>query len=211
MANFIHNIFNMAVHPSKEKTFVIIKPDGVQRALVGEIIQRLEKVGLKIIALKMVLPTEDQCWTHYNKDDAWFKQKGERTIENRKAMKMKVDKSALEYGKDIVRALVKFMTAGPVVAMVLSGNQAVGIVKKLVGGTEPLTSDVGTIRGDLTLDSYELSSLDERAVRNLIHCSDKPEEAEREIDIWFKPEELIGYRQIQEEILYDVNLDGILE
>ena len=198
-------------HPSKEKSFVMIKPDGVQRGLVGEIINRVERVGLKISALKMTVPTEDQCWTHYNKDDAWYNQKGERAVADRQANGLPVDKPAVEYGKDIVRALVKFMTSGPVVAMVLSGNQAVGIVKKLVGGTEPLTSDVGTIRGDFTLDSYNLSSLDERAVRNLIHCSDKPEEAEREIKIWFKPEELLKYRQLNEEILYDVNLDGILE
>ena len=199
------------MHPSKEKSFVIIKPDGVQRSLIGDIIKRFERVGLKLSALKMTVPTEDPCWTHYDKDEAWFLQKGERTISDRKNAGLPVDKEAIEYGKDIVRALVKFMTSGPVVAMVLTGNQAVGIVKKLVGGTEPLTSDVGTIRGDFTLDSYHLSSQDERAVRNLIHCSDKPEEAEREIAIWFKPEELIGYRQLHEEILYDVNLDGILE
>lgn len=198
-------------HPSQEKSFVMVKPDGVQRGLVGEIIKRVERVGLKISALKMVLPTEDQCWTHYNKDDAWYTQKGERAVADRQAAGLPVDKPAIEYGKDIVRALVKFMTSGPVVAMVLTGNQAVGVVKKLVGGTEPLTSDVGTIRGDFTLDSYALSSLDERAVRNLAHCSDKPEEAEREMKIWFKPEELINYRQLNEEILYDVNLDGILE
>lgn len=198
-------------HPSKEKSFVMVKPDGVQRGLIGEIIQRVERVGLKISALKMVVPTEEQCWTHYNKDDAWYTQKGERAIADRQANGLPADKPALEYGKDIVRALVKFMTSGPVVAMVLTGNQAVGIVKKLVGGTEPLTSDVGTIRGDFTLDSYALSSLDERAVRNLAHCSDKPEEAEREIKIWFKPEEILAYRQLNEEILYDVNLDGILE
>jgi len=198
-------------HPKEERTYVMIKPDGVQRALVGEIIKRVERVGLKIVALKMVLPTEEQCWANYNKDEAWFAQKGDRTVADRKAADLPVDKPAVEYGKDIVRALVKFMTSGPVVAMVLSGNQAVGIVKKLVGGTEPLTSDVGTIRGDYTLDSYELSSRDERAVRNLVHCSDKPEEAEREMKIWFKPEELISYRQLNEEILYDVNLDGILE
>lgn len=198
-------------HPSKEITFVMIKPDGVQRGLVGEILKRIERVGLKIVALKMVVPTEEQCWTHYNKDEAWFAQKGERTMAEREAAGLPVDKSAVEYGKDIVRALVKFMTSGPVVAMVLSGNQAVGIVAKLVGGTEPLTSDVGTIRGDYTLDSYNLASLDERAVRNLAHCSDKPEEAQREMQIWFKPEELVQYRQLNEEILYDVNLDGILE
>ncbi len=198
-------------HPSAERTFVMIKPDGVQRGLVGEILKRIERVGLKISALKMVVPTEEQCWSHYNKDEAWFLKKGERTINDRESLGLPVDKEAVEYGKDIVRALVKFMTSGPVVAMVLSGNQAVGIVTKLVGGTEPLTSDVGTIRGDFTLDSYNLSSQDERAVRNLIHCSDKPEEAQREMKIWFKPEEIIGYRQLNEEILYDVNLDGILE
>ena len=198
-------------HPSKERTFVMVKPDGVQRSLIGEIIQRVERVGLKISALKLVLPTEEQCWTHYDKDEAWFAQKGERSIADRKAAGLSADKPAVEYGKYIVRALVKFMTSGPVVAMVIAGNQAVGIVQKLVGGTEPLTSDVGTIRGDFTLDSYALSSLDERAVRNLIHCSDKPEEAERETKIWFKPEEIINYRQLNEEILYDVNLDGILE
>lgn len=199
------------VHPSKERTFVIIKPDGVQRGLVGEILKRIERVGLKVSALKMVVPTEEQCWTHYNKDEAWFLKKGERTVNDRNAAGLVVDKEPVEYGKDIVRALVQFMTSGPVVAMVLSGNQAVGIIQKLVGGTEPLTSDVGTIRGDFTLDSYALSGQDERAVRNLIHSSDKPEEAEREIKIWFKPEEIIGYRQLNEEILYDVNLDGILE
>ncbi len=198
-------------HPSKETTFVMVKPDGVQRGLVGEILQRFERVGLKIVALKMIVPTEEQCWSHYNKDDAWFSKKGERTMADRQAAGLPVDKPAIEYGKDIIRALVKFMTSGPVVAMVLSGNQAVGIVAKLVGGTEPLTSDVGTIRGDYTLDSYELSSIDERAVRNLIHASDKPEEAQREMKIWFQPEEMIKYRQLNEEILYDVNLDGILE
>jgi nucleoside-diphosphate kinase len=194
-----------------ERSFVMVKPDGVQRSLIGEIVRRFERTGLKLVALKLVLPTEEQCWTHYNKDDAWFESKGVKMVESRKLAGLPTDKAPAEYGKDIVRALVKFMTSGPAVAMIWQGNEAVGIVKKLVGGTEPLTSDVGTIRGDMTLDSYDLSGADERAVRNLIHCSDKPEEAEREINIWFKPEEIIKYRLLAEEILYDVNLDGILE
>ncbi|EKE20125.1 MAG: hypothetical protein ACD_8C00054G0012 [uncultured bacterium] len=198
-------------HPKKERTFLIIKPDGVQRSLMGEIISRIERVGLKITAVKFLVPKEEQCWTHYNKDDAWFQSKGERILKNRQENNMSVDKEAIEYGRDIIGQLVKYMTAGPVLAMVIEGNQAVGIVTKLVGGTEPLTSDIGTIRGDLTLDSYDLAGLDERAVRNLIHCSDKPEEAEREIKIWFAEEEIIKYRSIQEAMLYDVNLDGILE
>lgn len=201
----------MDQHPKKERSFVIIKPDGVQRSLMGEIIRRVERTGLKFVGMKFMVPTADQCWTHYNKDDEWFLKKGNRIIDDRKAQGMPIEKEALEYGKDIIQALVSFMTSGPVVAFVVEGNQSVTIVKKLVGGTEPTTSDVGTIRGDFTLDSYALSSYDDRAVRNLIHCSDSPEEAEREIKIWFDEKELIKYRLVAEQILYDVNLDGILE
>jgi nucleoside-diphosphate kinase len=194
-----------------EKTFVIIKPDGVQRNFIGEIIQRIERTGLKIVAMKMAVPLEEQCWSHYNKDDAWFQEKGARIVQERQTRGAEVTKSALEYGKEIIGRLVKFMTVGPVVIMVVEGNRSVGIVKKIVGGTEPLTSDVGTMRGDFTLDSYGLADADGRAVRNLIHCSDKTEEAEREIKIWLKPEEIISYTSIQEKMLYDVNLDSILE
>lgn len=195
----------------KERTFVIVKPDGVQRSLIGETIKRIERTGLKMVALKMAVPTEDQCWVHYNKDDVWFESKGSKILENRQKSGMPIEKSAIEYGKDIIKALVKFMTCGPVVMMIWEGNEAVGVVKKLVGSTEPATSDVGTIRGDLTLDSYNLAGTDDRAVRNLVHCTDNPAESQREIDIWFKKEEIIKYRLLAEEILYDVNLDGILE
>lgn len=198
-------------HPKKERTLVILKPDAVQRGLVGEIIKRIENTGLKLIALKISAASEEQLWQHYNKDDAWFLQKGTRIIEERKAAGMTVDKEAIEYGKDIIRALVKFMTAGPVVPMVWEGNQAAGIVKKIVGSTEPLSSDAGTIRGDYTLDSYGLAGRDERAVRNLIHCSDPAEDAIREIPIWFSEQEILQYRLIAEQILYDINLDGFKE
>jgi len=199
------------INPKKERTFVILKPDAVQRGLIGETIKRIENTGLKLVAMKMVFATEDQLWKHYAKDDAWFLKKGERTVEERKAAGMPIEKEPIEYGKDIIRALVKFMSCGPIVPMVWEGNQAVGIVKKIVGATEPLSSDGGTIRGDYTLDSYELASLDERAVRNLIHCSDPVEDAAREIPIWFTNEEILKYRLIAEQILYDVNLDGLSE
>lgn len=201
----------MDMHPKKERSLVIIKPDGVQRALMGEIIGRFERTGLKFISMKLIVPKAEQCWEHYNKDEEWFMKKGTRIVEDRKAQNLPIEKEAMDYGKDIIQSNVDFFTSGPVLAMVIEGNQSVAIVKKIVGGTEPTTSDVGTIRGDLTVDSYALSSIDNRAVRNLIHCSDSPEEAEREIKIWFAPEELIGYRLVQEQILYDVNLDGILE
>lgn len=198
-------------HPKKEQTLVILKPDTVQRGLVGEIIKRIENTGLKLVALKLVNATEEQLWAHYNKDEEWFIKKGTRTIEERKALGMPIEKEAIEYGKDIIRALVKFMSSGPVAPMVWEGNQAVGIVKKIVGSTEPLSSDSGTIRGDYTLDSYELANLDSRAVRNLIHCSDPVSDASREIPLWFTEAEVLKYRLIAEQILYDVNLDGIKE
>jgi len=198
-------------HPKNERTFVMIKPDGVQRGLVGEILRRFENTGLKLVCLKLLLLDEKKLWEHYGKDDVWFEKKGKGIAADRTAAGMSVDKEPLEYGKDIIRALVKFMTSGPVVMLVLEGNQAVGVVKKLVGGTEPSTSDVGTIRGDLTVDSYSIAAIDDRAVRNLIHCSDAPEEALREIALWLSPEDLLTYRLVGEQILYDVNLDGILE
>jgi nucleoside-diphosphate kinase len=103
------------------------------------------------------------------------------------------------------------MTAGPVIAMVWQGAHAVAIVRKITGGTEPLTSDIGTIRGDYVLDSYATSDQDNRSVRNLVHASGSVKEAEGEIKLWFTAAELVNYKLVQEQIIYDVNLDGILE
>ncbi len=201
-------------HPIKEKTFVIIKPDGVQRSIVGDIIKRLEGTGLKITAMKMLIPTSEQVLAHYNKANAWLEEKGGNTIRDIEKTGGKPEKTAMEYGRDIMDGNVAFMTCSPVVAIVLEGNKAISIVKKIVGGTEPLTSDVGTIRGDMTIDSYELANIDGRSVRNLIHCTDPEDgqkEANREIKVWFKEDEIMIYKSINEKMLYDVNLDGILE
>lgn len=199
-------------HPKKERTFVILKPDAIQRSLIGEITQRIERLGYKLVAAKFMVPTEDLLWKHYHKNDEWFLKKGQAIIERKKAAGLPVEKEAIEYGKDIIRGTIKFMLAGPVLAMVWEGNQAVGVIKKLVGATDPLSSDVGTIRGDYSLDSFSIVEHDDRGtVRNLIHCTDDTSEYEREVSIWFQPQEIISYRHIQEEMLYDVNLDGILE
>jgi len=201
----------MANPAIKERTFVIIKPDGVQRSLIGEIIKRIERTGLKITAMKFSVLEEAKLWEHYNKNDEWFEKKGGNIVKEREAKGLPVEKTALEYGKDILRQLVTFMTSGPTLAMVIEGNRAANIITKIVGGTEPLTSDIGTVRGDLTIDSYALAGIDGRAVRNLIHCSESAEEAEREIKLWLNEDEIVKYRLVQEQILYDVNLDGILE
>lgn len=192
----------------QERTFIIIKPDGVQRSLVGEIIGRLERTGLKFTAMKMFVPTEKQALAHYAKDDVWCEQIGARMVKKMEERGEKPSKTAVEYGRDILIQLVRYMRCSPVVALVAQGNQAVGIVRKIVGGTEPLTSDVGTIRGDLTIDSYECANLDGRSVRNLIHCSESPAEAEREIAIWFSEADILAYKHINEGMLYDVNFDG---
>lgn len=196
----------------KERTLVLIKPDGIQRALIGEIVKRYERTGLKLIALKFLVPTEAMAEKHYLIDDGWLKAVGAKTKQayEKKGAKYPFD-DVVEGGKWVLGKLKKFLSSGPVVVMVWQGNEAVGIVRKITGGTEPLTSDVGTIRGDLTIDSYLLADEDKRAVRNLVHASGTPAEATKEIKIWFDDKELINYRLVQEQILYDVNLDGILE
>ena len=202
----------MTQHPKKERTFVAIKPDGIQRSLIGEVIKRFERVGLKLIALKMVLVDEDFVTKHYTLDPEWRRITGEKTIASYKAKGLTPPtENPLEITEKILETLKKYITSGPVVAMVWEGANAQKVVKKITGGTEPLTSDVGTIRGDYMLDSYAMSDQDKRAVRNILHCSGSVDEANLEINHWFTPEELINYRLVQEEILYDVNLDGILE
>lgn len=202
----------MQDHHSKERTLVVVKPDGIQRSLVGEIIRRYENVGLKLIGMKMLVPTQEHIETHYTLDPNWRRVTGEKTIKSYKEKGLTPpSEDPLAITAVILENLKKYMTSGPVIAMVWQGAHAVKIVRKITGGTEPLTSDVGTIRGDYVLDSYQMSDSDSRAVRNLIHASGSVEEANAEIAHWFSPEELTAYRVIHEEILYDVNLDGILE
>jgi nucleoside-diphosphate kinase len=201
-------------HPSKERTLVIIKPDGVQRSLIGEILRRYERVGLKLIGLKITIPTEELATKHYYEvgGDAWIEEVGRKA---RAAYEKKGLQSPYKTNKDngwaVLKSNAKYLSSGPVVCMIWQGNQAIDLVRKITGATEPLSSDVGTIRGDLTLDSYALADTDQRSVRNLIHASGTVAEAEQEIPIWFKTEEILSYRLIAESILYDVNLDGIKE
>lgn len=196
----------------KERTLVIIKPDGVQRSLIGEIIKRYERTGLKLVALKMLIPTEEMAIKHYYEvgGDEWLENVGKkaRAAYEKKGMESPFATN-MDNGRAVMERNAKYLSAGPVIAMVWQGNKAVELVRKITGATEPLTSDVGTIRGDFTLDSYALADTDERSVRNLIHASGAPEEAEKEIPIWFQPGEVLNYTQIQERILYDINLDGI--
>lgn len=198
----------------RERTLVIIKPDGIQRSLIGDIIGRYERTGLKLVAAKMVIPAEDFAVKHYYEvgGDEWLENVGAKA---REAYEKKGLQSPYPTNKDngwaVLNSNAKYLSSGPVFCMVWEGNQACAIVRKITGTTEPLSSDVGTIRGDLTIDSYQLADVDQRSVRNLIHASGNPEESAKEIKIWFKDEELLDYKHIQERMLYDVDLNGIKE
>lgn len=200
------------MYPKDERTLILIKPDGVQRSLIGEIIKRLERTGLKLVGMRFEVPDEDLVEDHYLSDPNWREKTGKKTIQ---AYKEEGENPPLDdpeaMGQRILDNLKEYMTAGPIVVMCWEGAHAVQLTRKLVGATQPLESDVGTIRGDYVMDSYEMSDADGRSVRNLIHASGDKEEAEEEIKLWFNEEELVDYSIVQEKILYDVNLDGILE
>jgi nucleoside-diphosphate kinase len=196
----------------QEKSLVIIKPDGVQRTLIGEVIGRIERVGFKLVALKFEIPTSDKVAQHYTIDPEWILKTGEKSLKAQEKMGEDiVGIDPLTYGKTILQKLQNYITSGPVVIMVWQGAHVVDVVRKLVGGTEPRTSDVGTIRGDFVHDSYEISNIENRSVKNVVHASSSIEDAQKEIDVWFKSGEIMSYRLIAEEILYDVNIDGVEE
>lgn len=201
----------MKNHPKYERTLVIIKPDGIQRGLISEIIKRYERIGLKLVGIKMMVPTAELIEKHYTLDPEWRMKTGLKTIKGYtdKGLVPPVT-DPLKVTEILLKKLVQYMTKGPVIALVWQGAHAVEIVRKLTGGTEPLTSDVGTIRGDFVLDSYRMSDADGRSIRNLIHASGSVKEAQDEIVHWFKKDEIFEYNLVAEQMLYDIKLDGIL-
>lgn len=197
---------------TKERSLVLIKPDGIQRSLIGEITKRYERTGLKLIGLKFFIPAKEQVKRHYLIDKDWLTNVGEKSIKAYQSKGIKPPyNNPKKVGLAVLNRNINFITAGPIIAMIWQGNEAVGVIRKVTGATEPLSSDVGTIRGDFTIDSYSLADTDDRAIRNLVHASGSAEEAEKEIKIWFNHKEIVKYRLIPEAILYDVNLDGIKE
>ena len=148
-----------------ERTFLMIKPDGVCRGLIGEVIRRIERKGLKIVAMKMIRVSFEQA---------------EKQYEEHK-------------GKDFYEGLVSYITSAPVVAMVVEGKNAIKVVRKLIGATNPVDADFGTIRGDFALEIG----------RNIVHASDSPESAEKEIKIYFREEEIMNYVRTDDKWLYE--------
>ncbi|GAB4285889.1 MAG: nucleoside-diphosphate kinase [Candidatus Dojkabacteria bacterium] len=181
----------MGNYPSIEKTFVLIKPDGIKRGLVGEIFHRFERVGLKLVASRMIKATEEQARNNYPGTEEWLIKMGEKTWANYDGNEaaIKNDLGTLdkkEIGLKIYDALVCYLTSGPVILSVWEGNHAVRVVQKLIGSTDPSSADIGTIRGDYGFDTPQLAVKAGRITfQNLIHKSDSVEEAVREIKHWF--------------------------
>ncbi|OYT42407.1 MAG: nucleoside-diphosphate kinase [Candidatus Aenigmarchaeota archaeon ex4484_224] len=189
----------------KERTFVMIKPDGVERSLIGEIIARFERAGLKVVALKMFKFDKELAEKFYPTSEEWFEKVGQKTKKSYEEFGLNVKEhlgtdDEKEIGKIVKKWLVEFVCSKPVVGMVLEGNRAVEIVRKIVGHTFPYKALPGTIRGDYSLESPELANLGKRAVKNLIHASDSKEEAEREIKTIFKEDEIFDYKNCLDRI-----------
>lgn len=157
-----------------QRTFIAVKPDGVQRGLVGDIIKRFERAGLKIVGLKMRWIDKEFAEKHYN----------------------------AHKGKSFFEPLVSFIQEGPVVAMVVEGVGAIDSVRKIVGGTEPAKAAPGTIRGDYAHVSYEYADKKKIVVKNIIHASSDKADAEKEIDLWFDKKDLYSYKRVEEKHLF---------
>lgn len=159
-----------------EQTLVLFKPDALQRGLVGEILTRFERVGLRIVATKMLAPDDNHYFKHYEEIG---------TLKTRA-------------GDKIFDITLQMMSAGPVIAMVFEGVEAVALVRKMVGATEPKSSAPGTIRGDYSHMSYGYADTAEKGIPNLLHASGDVTEAEKEIAHWFTDEEMFDYEALHE-------------
>ncbi len=189
-----------------ERTFVMIKPDGVMRGLIGEIIQRIERTGLKIIGMKMVKADKEQVERFYPSDREWFETIGTKTTKAYQEAGLDIKKTfgttdLEKIGKIIKGWLVDFIISAPVVVMVVEGNHSINKVRNIVGYTDPYTAAAGTIRGDFTSDSITLGNIMGRAAVNLIHASSGQKDAENEISVWFKESELLKYKRSDEDIV----------
>lgn len=188
------------VHPKEEQTYVMIKPDGVMKGLTGEVIRRFEQRDLKIVALEMVKPSLEQIDNHYPKSEEWITRLGNKTLTTYEkygydAMADFGTMDAAKIGPEIRKWLIDFMTSAPLVKMVVQGIHAVDVVRKIAGDTMPYKADMGTIRGDFSIDSPALANKEKRAVMNIMHASETPEEAQHEIKHWFGELKAFNYKR----------------
>lgn len=188
-----------------QQTVVLIKPDGVKRGLVGEMIARFERVGLKIVAAKMVWEDADMVGKHYQDDEEYHRSVGTKTLDNYRKYGLDAHETLgtndpVEIGKLVRKWNMEFLSSGPVIAVLLEGENAVEICRKMIGHTFPQVADPGTIRGDYSVESAMGSNLDKRSTRNLMHASGNVEEAEFERKLWFKEKEIYKYKRVGEDL-----------
>ncbi len=188
-----------------QRTLVLLKPDAVKRGIVGEITHRFERAGLKMIAVKLTQVERDLAAKHYQKDDAWAEKVGKIRLEDCAKYNISVvdlygTEEPVKIGHMVNEYNFDFLTSGPVLAMIFEGVNAVKRIRDLVGFTIPSEAAPGTIRGDFGLDSAYSSMVRKRTIYNFIHASGTPSEAEDEIKLWFKPEEIFSYKRVHEDL-----------
>ncbi|MCD6233346.1 nucleoside-diphosphate kinase [bacterium] len=191
----------------QEKTVVLIKPDGVKRGLIGEVISRIEKRGLKIVSLEMFQATREQIDEHYPKDEGWVKRLGEKTLKSYQQFGVDAEKELgtqdpLKIGTMVRGWLLDYMTSGPMVKMIVEGVHAVAMVRKIVGSSLPSQAEMGTIRGDFSVDDPAIANKAKRAIHNLVHASENLQEAGHELNFWFAAEDIFSYKRAEEDIMF---------
>lgn len=194
-------------HIKQERTLILVKPDGVMRGLTGEVLQRIERRGLKVIALKMVQADHAKMEEHFPKEDAWRTRLGEKALKTFAEYKLDPKEhlgtdDPAEIGKVTKDALFEYMTSGPVIAAVVEGMHAIEMVRKLAGNTLPVFAEMGTIRGDYSVDSPAIANFEKRAIKNIMHASENTEEATNEIGLWFDEPELHDYKRADEATMF---------
>ena len=187
----------------EERTLILIKPDGVKRGLIGQVISRFEARGLKIVSLEMLWAKRDQISRHYPQNEVWITRVGGKVLENYKKdnidpVKSLGSKDPLELGQKAREWLLDYLTSGPIVKVVVSGNHAISVVRKLAGGTIPAEAIVGTIRGDFAIDDAVKANREKRAVKNILHASENGEEAANELELWTSIDDIFDYRRTDE-------------
>ena len=185
-------------NPNEEITFLMVKPDGVKKGLVGEIIKRMEQRGLKVVRLEMDRPSREQMSDHYPKDEAWISRLGAKSAASFEKYGYDLmtefgTTDQLAIGQIIRGWILDYLTSGPVVKMIIQGSHAIDMVRKIIGPTLPSNAEMGTVRGDFSIDSSALAGKEKRAIHNLAHASETPEEVAHEIKHWFGDKVIFDY------------------
>ncbi len=194
-------------HIKEQQTLVLVKPDGVKRGLIGEVVKRIERRGLKIVALKMVAVDRTHLEKHFPTDESWVGRLGDKGLKTFAEYNLDVKEhmgtdDRMEIGKKVKESLFDYMTSGPIVALVVEGLHAIDMVRKVAGHTLPVFADMGTVRGDFSVDSPAIANVENRAIHNIMHASETPEEAANEIKLWFNSDEIHSYKRADQDIMF---------